>query len=759
MANEYRIAQLSGEVLHAGGGQARVVHAELSVLHGDQASLPNARIMQLRLEALHSDQSSLPNALIYQNHAEVLMDVRQLVSPTFVDGSGDSTGEAFEIRQIREIGPPRLRIADRERNPFPTTVVGLDSEEQQRNFRAQHNLAQAGDSTFDYGLLLKHNPDRLYTLGSLGKFYHDDYGIIHARYVQFTQWVDVPFQGCPVGKLKTGESFDWVVTNDFEKSGSDLAQGFAFFADPPPEGSFGWMVVDGANPTSISRFDNTPPLLEAEYVWTATGVIHFATPGKVIARRATEPGVIGIGPGTIYIKIEGASLAAISERVTESLSSTIATVDLLAVKAEETESQVTNLLSATNNLSSNIGQVDARLVRESQARARDIQSIRQELGAVDYSQDIQLALDTAREEFQAADNILGIRIADVEFKADAALAAAGGDSSPLIAQLDALVLQLGAFNNRLENFRVNYPTPVAGDVLVSAIITSSDGAEDAEFVPRAFQLSQLFDVDLVTTPPADNDSLVWNSTLQKWVPEAVSGGGGGISDAPSDGNFYARRDGAWEAFTPGSGGGPNVSFVQSKGIALANISSGITLDAAPTENNILVAIMFNATLTTPPNTAGGWVSLDSNTAVPDANIAYRVAGPGESTLQIPTTTADGGVILIMEFQAEVALAPAGSGVSTNTSVSFSMTATAYNLLPIAQGIMVGFSGRRTDEAGNMAGSFVTEVSAQGSAALVGGSGVSAVAGYFIKNPGPVIPAVQAIWPTSAASRIGVVFVG
>lgn len=47
-------------------------------------------------------------------------------------------------------------------------------------------------------------------------------------------------------------------------------------------------------------------------------------------------------------------------------------------------------------------------------------------------------------------------------------------------------------------------------------ITTSGGAAN---------LSELGDVNVVSTPPADNDVLTYDSTSGKWIPAAVSGGG------------------------------------------------------------------------------------------------------------------------------------------------------------------------------------------------------------------------------------------
>lgn len=52
-------------------------------------------------------------------------------------------------------------------------------------------------------------------------------------------------------------------------------------------------------------------------------------------------------------------------------------------------------------------------------------------------------------------------------------------------------------------------------------------------------LSSLADVDLVTTPPADGDALVWDATAERWVPGA---GGGGAAEGGILVQFGAPAD-------------------------------------------------------------------------------------------------------------------------------------------------------------------------------------------------------------------------
>ena len=88
------------------------------------------------------------------------------------------------------------RIGAGEGNPFrptlPDTPTGLSEEgsrffrEQTESLRLSHTMGQAGDTTFSWELLTETSTTRLYNPGAVGRFYHHTYGILLARYVQFT---------------------------------------------------------------------------------------------------------------------------------------------------------------------------------------------------------------------------------------------------------------------------------------------------------------------------------------------------------------------------------------------------------------------------------------------------------------------------------------------------------------------------------------------------------------------------------------------
>lgn len=121
--------------------------------------------------------------------------------------------------------------------------------EQAEILREQHNLTQAGDSTFSWEILTTVDLSPRYNLGVVGRFYHPTYGIIHARYCRFASMLESAWLGGPLGLLKNRPGF--TVTNDFSKSHPDFVIGVGgFYVAPPPE-SLGWVIIFGANIQSI----------------------------------------------------------------------------------------------------------------------------------------------------------------------------------------------------------------------------------------------------------------------------------------------------------------------------------------------------------------------------------------------------------------------------------------------------------------------------------------------------------------------------
>ena len=89
----------------------------------------------------------------------------------------------------------------------------------------------------------------------------------------------------------------------------------------------------------------------------------------------------------------------------------------------------------------------------------------------------------------------------------------------------------------------------------------------------ASALADLTDVDMETAPPTDGQSLVWDATLEKWVPETVTGGdGGGAVTGMFD---LSKGVPLMSTFTTVSGGANNMfTFKEKAGVALNVMYNG-----------------------------------------------------------------------------------------------------------------------------------------------------------------------------------------
>lgn len=88
-----------------------------------------------------------------------------------------------------------------------------------------------------------------YPLGARGKFWCSAYGMSVVRYVKFSTMV--AGVGGPVGFLAAAATFNWIVTNDFSASAAGLACGLLPQDSVPASGSYGWVLVQGANRQAV----------------------------------------------------------------------------------------------------------------------------------------------------------------------------------------------------------------------------------------------------------------------------------------------------------------------------------------------------------------------------------------------------------------------------------------------------------------------------------------------------------------------------
>lgn len=538
MANEYQVHHLSAEAISSGAPTAPI------------------RVYDLSAESINTGLLLAP-ARVYDVYAEVIRSLQLGFFPDFVDDldpeilsplfegvfaaefANDS--EEFAVWPIAwEKGTDQEApsiASSGEWNPYRPNLHGGDVEsyldEQAGILREQHNKLQAGDTTFDIARLIKTSDKKEFTLGSLGRFYSEDYGLILARYVQFADMVADQLNPAPVGRLASSESVDWVVTNDFDKSGRDLAIGIGFFEGIPASGSFGWVVTHGPNPFPLIAETEVIPNQNSPYSWTSTGKVGLASRGNVVCRRWGRAFGYGIGAGTVFIAMEQLSPAELVWAIQQEMAEEVQRITTLEGRVTTTETLIANQGTLITGQAASLTTLEARIAREEATRSRENQALRNLLGTgVDIDAAILAGINLVRAEFATADDAIRVTATEALRIANQALSFSSGlDGSSINASLDALTAQIASIIVRLSGVTFNLTGMTANQIL-KAVVTGTDSLGNSifEFQPVTPSLDFLSDVDTTTTPPTNGQALVWNAGSSLWVPATVSGGGGGGSD-------------------------------------------------------------------------------------------------------------------------------------------------------------------------------------------------------------------------------------
>jgi len=300
---EVRVTSVKYEYARALAGPSRVTRAQVGYLLASRDKA--VRMTRVQFQAFFADRTKPVRVTRFQ--VQLFQAVSQLQDPV------DPTKAVV--------------IPNRESNPYkptlPSEVEAVDPilydylRDQAETVRKQHDTTQAGDSTFGWEWLTKIGPQQLYTLGSLGRFYHDSYGIILARYCKFTQWTASDFVCCPVGRLAADEAVSWTVTNDFTLSGPDKVLGILGSRTAPNEGEYGWVLTQGANHFAIQIPDGTAGIEKGTaLVWSGTGRISGGGKGLVLGRAYAPSHYVlerqsQMDAGTVYLAAEGPSIDSI----------------------------------------------------------------------------------------------------------------------------------------------------------------------------------------------------------------------------------------------------------------------------------------------------------------------------------------------------------------------------------------------------------------------------------------------------------------
>lgn len=371
------------------------------------------------------------------------------------------------------------QLPDMERNPYRPDIpteelrsVSPDLEhffrEQQTHHRIQHNLTQVGDTTYPAAVMTKVNPEQEFTLGVIGRFFHEDFGLIRARYVQFSQMAETPFLNAPVGFFKSSETLDWVVTNDYGKSDPMLAVGIMACFTMPPEGWYGWVIVDGGNIASLGVHEYASYESHGgqgvRYGWHSTGILGHSEPSRVLVRQ-TKKGDSGLqlDPGEAYILVDGFSDAYVVGLTDARITALAEQVEDLqsAVETLEGGDELLSLQKTLKSIQTKLTNLASALQSEGKQRADADRSLSLKITNGVSEQDLAIAL----QPLQTTLDSLAIAIAAAKARADAAFSIANSiDVASIQNLLDIFNLTLASFGERIQKLERRLIPLVDGSV-------------------------------------------------------------------------------------------------------------------------------------------------------------------------------------------------------------------------------------------------------------------------------------------------------
>lgn len=231
----------------------------------------------------------------------------------------------------------------------------------------------------------------------------------------------------------------------------------------------------------------------------------------------------------------------------------------------------------------------------------------------------------------------------------------------------------------------------------------------------------------------------------------ISAGETGLYWATDTLKLYGWTGAAWVQVNTGVGG---TAIVQVKSAAVASVATGVTLGAAPTNGNFLVAFIADQAAFPTVNAAGGWISLGTSAAAAndDGAVFIKLAGAGESATQTPSTSAHQGVITIFE------LSNAAGGYLTTavdqTGTAIAKTATSTKSTG-GGGLIIGvFVNRSTTGPTSLTGTGVT-ADAAGNITGVG----RAAAPFHVTGPTSGLNTITANYATSQGAIFMAVSIG
>lgn len=199
-------------------------------------------------------------------------------------------------------------------------------------------------------------------------------------------------------------------------------------------------------------------------------------------------------------------------------------------------------------------------------------------------------------------------------------------------------------------------------------------------------------------------------------------------------NTFAWTGAAWVQIN-GAGGGTPPAIVQSGFAAAAASLTGLTLGAAPTNGNLLVAFVANGSSTITPSAGWNTAFTPDGAGVLWSHCLWKIAGAGESTTQSPA----GSLSIIGMYELSNASVGPNQDFLDVTGTTGTSNVTALGTAGLIIGICM-------NELATPLPTGITGVTLDGSAAGTANS----VRGYHKTAPTKGI-AANAVTPTYAAS--------
>lgn len=399
-----------------------------------------------------------------------------------------------------------LPSQDREPNPFSAVLpadvshddpIAAHVQEQTQQLREQHNASQAGDSTVGWEFMTKLSKKKLYNLGSQGRFYHDKYGIVFGRYVQFVQMLPGVWITGPVGVLNDATLGPWVVTNDFSKSAPEAVAGIITSYSSPVDYDYGWLLVSGANIVPLKQSGVFVPGRNHSLVWSGFETVSVGLPGQVLgmAYGLSQDGVLV--PGTCHIQSAGLSKESMNAEILPAIEQADSKASAASTAISDLATQLTPILNGTaaEEVQGQISSLLATISAETQTRVADIARLANLIGSGSVTAgQLNAAIMGVTDAYVAADSALRILANQANGKADNALSQlATADIASMKGQLQSIVGGIVNTNATFKKF------------IDSGLLAAIPAAPDVPIGDTAFYYAT-----------DTTDLYVWNSATNLW---------------------------------------------------------------------------------------------------------------------------------------------------------------------------------------------------------------------------------------------------